>query len=396
MGAELGSTTLDDEKKHPGLAQDIDRQITYALHVLGESGVEETAKWENRLRRRGTREETIKAVRAHFSGQLETWQFSYREEGPVPFFERMRERCYDLYDKTNAWDTITALAQVVSAAIGPQVRGEAGPGDAIILDAISRFLALLDVDMAIYKAVNRGHTRSVIDNCSAAQPKAQELEDLLDSGGSSDRSVDPGRGKEQLRKELRAEAHALARCTAELDKPPRPWPRTKTRSGSITTITVGRKRRRGGRRSGRAPVLAGPPVDQRPVRRRRQVKIIIRRLEEEQRISTEELGADSLQRAKDIASRLDPWASLLRSVAQAYDDSKPMRLPNVQIRYCFPFAVKVPEERIGELSSALRKRVPGAAATVPGAGEPVTMLPCRDLPVSSRPSCRVCTGTRPW
>ena len=99
---------------------------------------------------------------------------------------------------------------------------------------------------------------------------------------------------------------------------------------------------------------------------RRQVKIIIRRLEEEQRISTQELGADSLQRAKDIASRLDPWASLLRSVAQAYDDSKPMRLPNVRIRYCFPFAVKVPEERIGELSSALRKRVPGAAGD--GAG----------------------------
>ena len=79
----MDSTALDDEKKHPGLTQDIDRQITYALHVLGESGVEETAAWECRLRRRGTREDTMKAVRAHFAGQLGTWQSSYREEGPV-------------------------------------------------------------------------------------------------------------------------------------------------------------------------------------------------------------------------------------------------------------------------------------------------------------------------
>ena len=53
----------------------------------------------------------------------------------------MRERCYDLYDKTNAWDTITALAQVVSEAITPQVRGAASAGDVIILEAISGFLS---------------------------------------------------------------------------------------------------------------------------------------------------------------------------------------------------------------------------------------------------------------
>ena len=271
MGAELDSTALDDEKKHPGLAQDIDRQITYALHVLGESGVEETAAWEYRLRRRGTREDTMKAVRAHFAGQLETWQSSYREEGPVLFFERMRERCYDLYDKTNAWDTITALAQVVSEAITPQVKGEASAGDVIILEAISRFLSLLDVDMAIYKAVNRGHTRSVIDNCSAAQPKAQELVDLLDSGGSGDRSVDPGRGKEQLRKELLAEAHALrevyggikqaAAALAAHEDAIRKYyddhPGPEAGAGADGPRTHG----------GRAPVLAGPPVDQRPARR---------------------------------------------------------------------------------------------------------------------------------
>ena len=135
--------------------------------------------------------------------------------------------------------------------------------------------------MAIYKAVNRGHTRSVVDNCSAAQPKAQELVDLLDSGGPGDRSVDPGRGQEQLRKELLAEAHALrevyggikqaaAALAAHEDairkyyddhpgrvtrQAPRPHP---------GLHRPGRRPCRGGRRSGRAPVLAGPPADQRP------------------------------------------------------------------------------------------------------------------------------------
>ena len=60
------STTLDDEKERDAravLAQGIDRQITYALHVLGESGVEETGPAKHRLRHRGAREETIKQVR---------------------------------------------------------------------------------------------------------------------------------------------------------------------------------------------------------------------------------------------------------------------------------------------------------------------------------------------
>ena len=55
-------------------------------------------------------------------------------------------------------------------------------------------------------------------------------------------------------------------------------------------------------------------------------------------------------------------------MATAYRDSKPMRLPTVQIRYCFPFAVKVGEDRLGELSSALRKRVPGAGDEDDGSG----------------------------
>ena len=50
-------------------------------------------------------------------------------------------------------------------------------------------------------------------------------------------------------------------------------------------------------------------------------------------------------------------------MAEAYRGSEPMRLRTVHIRYCFPFAVKVKEEEFGKLSSALKKRIPGAEAT---------------------------------
>ena len=38
-------------------------------------------------------------------------------------------------------------------------------------------------------------------------------------------------------------------------------------------------------------------------------------------------------------------------MASAYRHSKPMRLPAVRIRYCFPFAVKVDEKEAGQMSS---------------------------------------------
>jgi hypothetical protein len=36
-----------------------------------------------------------------------------------------------------------------------------------------------------------------------------------------------------------------------------------------------------------------------------------------------------------------------------------MRLPRVHVRYCFPFAVKVDETAVGQMSSALEKKIPG-------------------------------------
>jgi hypothetical protein len=95
---------------------------------------------------------------------------------------------------------------------------------------------------------------------------------------------------------------------------------------------------------------------------RDQVGTIIHALKEDQSKWGEELRPAAAERAENLASRLNPWEPLLRSVAAAYCDSKPMRLPTVKVRYCFPFAVGADEDHVNELSSALRRRVPGGGA----------------------------------
>ena len=372
------STAPDAEKMRDaraGLAQEIDRQITYALHMLGESGVEATGPWKYRLWHKGEREDTIGEVCSDFSDQMKRWQqLGYAERDGVLFFEYMRKRCYDLYEKTNAWDTISALARAVSAAITLQLENESGDGDRVILRAIIQFLGLLDVDIAIYQAVNRGNNHGAIKNCWVAQGKARELLEFLDSGGSGDRSVELGDGRAELRKELLAEAYALhevyrgihyaAVALACHEKAIRNY--YNDHSGSDYVAGDPPVHAAGGVGSARAseaadgsrpwpdPLVIGNLDDARG-----EVGIIIRRLEEDQGNGARELSPAASERAMDIVSRLNPWASLLRSVAAAYGQSKPMRLPTVQIRYCFPFAVKADEERLGELSPELRKRAPG-------------------------------------
>ena len=350
------STAPDDEIKRDAravLAQQIDRKITYALHLLGESGAAETGPLKFRLRHRGARENAIYKVRSDFGDLMETWKSGDPEKDQVLFFEFMRKRCYDLYDKTNAWDTITALTRAVTTAITPQLENEASPDDRVILQAIRRFLRLLDVDMAIYKAVNRGQNHSVIANCWTAQQDARELLELLGADESGDGPAEFTGNREELRKELIGEARALHEVYRGIRHAAVALADHEDAIRKYYDEHPGSYDRPGDQ----------PWPDHRVIRNLDDahglVRSIIDRLEEAGQSGTRELSPEAGERAGDIASRLNPWASLLRSVATAYRDSKPMRLPTVQIRYCFPFAVKVGEDRLGQLSSALRKRVPG-------------------------------------
>jgi hypothetical protein len=355
----------DDEKKLLELKRKIDRQITHAMHELGESGAETLGPSKYRLRNEGARTQTIREVGEEFGRQIKKWKNDWgtvtsEEIAPeietARFFECLRERSYDLYENTNAWDTISALSHAAGRAITSQLEGYPAGIDSIILQAIRILLDLLDDDIAIFQGLNRGNNHSVCTKCEAAQRKTQELLHVLEPGGSSDRPVELAGGNADLRRELFAKADALrdvyggiqlaAEALAELetairqhydDHPvdaadgPGHWPHHQ----AIEKLDEA---------SGR-------------------VRSIIQRLRAAQQIWAAELSAEAFDQAAFIASRLDPWESLLRSVAEAYRGSEPMRLRTVHIRYCFPFAVKVKEEEFGNLSSALKKRIPGAEAT---------------------------------
>lgn len=371
------STAPDGRKSdgvRPGLAQVIDRQIKRALHKLGEAGAEELGPSKYSLRGKGARKETLDEVRDDFSRQIGKWQGDYAGAGnEVFFFQCMRESCWDLYDNTNAWDTIYALAAAVSMAISSQLKKGTAGADRVLLEAISQSLSLLQDDIAIFQGLNQGSNHSVIRNSSAAQRKAQGLLATLDPDVSGTRFAGE---RAELQKELRAEAHAMheayrgihcaAVALADHEDAIQKYYHGHPDGDDVPSASPASE-----------PAHAGPEADSagaddppdetghwRDHRRtkslhdaRGQVRTIIRRLDEEQSKN----GAP--ERAKGYASVLKPWESLLRSVAAAYQRSKqPMRLPTVQIRYCFPFAVKVEEDTLSKLSPALRKRLPGVRA----------------------------------
>ena len=70
------STAPDAEKMRDaraGLAQEIDRQITYALHMLGESGVEATGAVEVPPVAQGRARGYIGEVCSDFSDKMKRW-----------------------------------------------------------------------------------------------------------------------------------------------------------------------------------------------------------------------------------------------------------------------------------------------------------------------------------
>jgi hypothetical protein len=364
------STAVDDDKDvHKALAelaQKAERLISYALRELGESGTDELGPGKYLLRNKKARDETMRTVHARFAAKISEWQHTFPDGKEIVFFEALRRRCYDLYEMTNAWDTIFVLAAEISEAINSQLEKKATAGDRMLLRAIRLFLDLLKPDMAVFQGLNRGSNHSTIENSGVTQDQARELIDVLDPGGRGEEFPELDDDQARLRKQLLAEAHALqgvyqgVYCAAVAladheaaireyyDENPGP-----DEGGPLARFA--------GHRSGHWP-------DHRVTRNlhdaRDQVRNINRGLEEDHRKRARALTPDAAERAVILASRLKPWESLLSSVAAAYADSKPMRLPTVHLRYCFPFAVKTDKAAVGKLSSALRKRIPGVDAMV--------------------------------
>jgi hypothetical protein len=133
------SKALSDDDEMDSALAEIERKIISGLHELGESGTEQLGLAKYVLRNKEARADSIGKVRYSFSQEIDTQMFKFTEERRIFFFERLRKRCYDLYEMTNAWDTISALAATISMAIAAQAKNEAATGDQVLRQAIIQF-----------------------------------------------------------------------------------------------------------------------------------------------------------------------------------------------------------------------------------------------------------------
>jgi hypothetical protein len=338
---------LDDRERaiiRSDVPQKINAAISRALNELAETGIE-TGKYE--LRHEHCQAKREEDVRGRLERQIEDSKADIADpQAIILFFEYARKRCYDLDDATNASSTIRAFAQATSTSIDHYLQ-QSSPvaADRLLLSIIGKFLLLLGEDIAVYQGINRGSNHEVIEGLQREAKTCQEILEMLDSAGASDRSSALEGWRAQLVRELHAEAlalsevsrgiHCATRALAQFEDEVRryynkdcgpSWPDRMQITGLTDACS--------------------------------QVSEMIASLDEDREQWRQELRPASLAWVSGIASRLNPWKSLLRSLAATYGDSKPMPLPAVRIRYLFPFTVGNNEVR-GDLSPALRRRIPG-------------------------------------
>jgi hypothetical protein len=352
------------------LARGLEQQIIRVLHDLGESGTEELGSGKYLLRNKTERDKATQNAGDAFREEIHKWYSGYGRGKEVFFFNLLRKRCYELYDKTNAWDTTTALAWAISQEI--TAHGEETGAAPMLLQAMLGFLELIKADMASFQGLNRGSNHSVTDNTKAAGEQTGKLIALLEPGERGPAGLAPD--EEAVRKELLAEAQALdgvyrgIHLAAEALVGHEAAIRTHYKNNKAEADTP-RKRHAAGQAF--ANLVTGSPaarwpdqqVTERLLAAQGRVGDELHRLEERKETWKETLSDGAAERTEDLASRLGPWESLLESLAAEYRHSEPMRLPSVRIRYCFPFAVKVTESRAGEMSPALKRRIPGVHVT---------------------------------
>jgi hypothetical protein len=331
------------------IPQEIDAAISRALHALAETGIETgTHEFRHELSQKNRE----KQVRDSVKSQIEAWKSKVAEADPediVPFFEYLRKRCYELDDTTNAWCTIWALAKATGDCIDDHLRNSLPhEDDRPLLHAIMRLLCFLIEDVTVYQGINRGSNHQVIDWSKRELKTIRGILDTLNPAVADGPASKLSGWRAELGKELRAEAqtqrqvvrgiYAAALALAQFEDEVRrfynrdlgeSWP-----SGlEIVVLTEAQSK----------------------------VSEIIGDLEEDLARWHKEFRSDSHVWLSDIASRLSPWKSLLRSLATTYRSREPMWLPTVRIRYFYPFTVDTTEKRIRALDPALSRRPPGGS-----------------------------------
>ncbi|MDQ6615580.1 MAG: hypothetical protein M3083_12770 [Actinomycetota bacterium] len=343
----------------------MDDAIEGALAALGETSVPRgSSKYRFRYEQRHRKQEH------EVEGWLLELHKSWREAVPdgeslVLFFEYIRIRYYELYDRTLAYSTLRALVRAAIASLGDAGNDRRiGADDRNLFIITQELLRLLFDDAHIFQPINRGSTEGVIravamplagrrqTNLHGALPRTEGVLALLDHF-SNRPSTD---WRTVLSEELRAEAEALrlvydgiGHAAAALDGHETAL-RKLVREESIRTHRAPN--------GGRIPLSLETEVYERLVESRQHIATNIDLLDKN--CDDCHLSPQVKSRVSELSSRLRPWKVILDQMAatgQAGPDV--LSLPNVTIRYCFPFAVKADEEDLRKLHPALERRMPG-------------------------------------
>jgi hypothetical protein len=261
-------------------------------------------------------------------GQVGDWirALESTETQVLRMLEYARRCCYRLHDQTLAYSTVICFAQALIEQIGRYLSASRRK-DTVTPRATGLMLQVLLEDVGIFQAIGRSDTVALLNALDhAINGTLPELREAISAGGPS---LDLWR--QELLDRYRGEGEALRMVYVGVRR--------------VTSVVMAYQ----------AFLLADEPLLPSPAlphaHRGQRAKALVNQMAETGR--TLGLDLELLAREGDsygVGSRLAPWrASLLALGDDLRTSPSVLRITRGQVRYCFPFAVDIPADRIRDL-----------------------------------------------
>lgn len=277
------------------------------------------------------------ALKAWLGELIGAWYRAIPERGlAVPFFELLRDWCYQIYNETIAYSTVECFVKAISTTL--HADGSVAPEDRDLLVMMEQFLRLLLDDAAIFRGVSRASNDAV---GAAVKLANDRVASMLGSFRKGD--------------------HAFSAGNDQADLWLRLWWEAATLRGVYQGISVATQALREHNRlmegRCRSPRLDGAVAQQQAeadaaavaagiANAHGRVAAIIRELSTSiATVGREPKGRGYVAGLKSLASRLSSWEQILASMSVDPAESM-LGVSSMEIRYCFPFAVNIDPERL--------------------------------------------------
>ena len=300
------------------------------------------APQERKLRYESKRRERCES----FKNKLGESAESLNKQGLiVPFFECVRERCYDLYEKTLAYSTVTLFAQAAKGSIKTYFDG-AAPVDAGLLKSIKLLFEVLLDDLAGFQGINMMSSGAV---AKASENAISHLHELS-SSSEEYRKLACGWRKE-LQRRFEVTAEKLPKFYGGIRKATRA---IEQYENLISRLNAG---------EGQPVLRAGSTEVSRHIARA--LDELQGRIDELLRGITPDDDIIMYSILDGYVSELVPWRELLATLKRELEEGGVLfQITTLKLRYCFPFAVDLDDEH---LPDEIRPRIGGlTGAETPG------------------------------